>query len=162
MPLSPARDGRVTARFHAEATSAGAARRLVTTTLGGWRCKELADEAALLTSELVTNAVLHAHSEVDLRLSKTGSGIRIEVADRDPHPVAPRLPGPDDTGGRGLYLVGVLARDWGVRFSPPGKTVWFELSQVSRKPGRVPKMDDLQDKAGDAIDNIVDKAKEHL
>jgi uncharacterized protein YjbJ (UPF0337 family) len=110
----------------------------VTTTLGGWRCGELADEAALLTSELVANAVLHAHSVVDLRLSRTGAGVRVEVADHDPHPLVPRRPDPEDTGGRGLYLVGVLARDWGVRFSPPGKTVWFELSQVSRTAGRVP------------------------
>jgi uncharacterized protein YjbJ (UPF0337 family) len=166
----------------------------------------------------VANAVLHAHSEVDLRLCRTGSGIRIEVADHDPHPVLPRRPGPEDSGGRGLYLVGVLARDWGVRSSPPGKTVWFELSQlsqVSRTARRVPtattrpprrrraamageideakgrmkeavgdltddeglkregkvdraagrakdKMDDLKDKAGDAVDNIRDKAKDHL
>jgi anti-sigma regulatory factor (Ser/Thr protein kinase) len=97
---------------------------------------ELAYEAALLTSELVANAVRHAHSEVDVRLSRTGSGVRIEVADHDPHPLAPRRPGPDDTDGRGLYLVGALARDWGVRLSPPGKTVWFELDLVDQQGKR--------------------------
>ncbi len=148
-------DGRVTARFDAEAKSAGAARRLVTTTLGGWRCGELAYEAALLTSELVANAVRHAHSEVDVRLSRTASGIRIEVDDYDPHPLAPRRPGPDDTGGRGLYLVGALARDWGVRFSPPGKTVWFELDLVDQQ-GKRNVVVDLRDMTvGDGADRTV-------
>jgi uncharacterized protein YjbJ (UPF0337 family)/anti-sigma regulatory factor (Ser/Thr protein kinase) len=130
-PHSPVRGGRVSARFDAEAQSAAAARRLVTSTLGRWQCDGLADEAALLTSELVANAIRHAHSEIDLRVSRTDSGVRVEVADRDPHPVHPRQPEPSDTGGRGLYLVGAMARDWGVWPSPPGKTVWFELSQVS-------------------------------
>jgi anti-sigma regulatory factor (Ser/Thr protein kinase) len=79
-------------------------------------------------SELVTNAVVHARSDIAVRLCRTGSGIRVEIADRDPQPAAPRPLDPEGVGGRGLHLVNALARDWGVRPAQPGKTVWFELT----------------------------------
>jgi anti-sigma regulatory factor (Ser/Thr protein kinase) len=100
----------------------------VTETLTGWACGHLADDAALLVSELVTNAVIHARSDVVLRLWRTDSGIRVEIAERDSQPVTARPVNPEALGGRGLYLVETLARDWGVRPAEPGKTVWFELA----------------------------------
>ena len=97
-------------------------------TLGAWSCEHLAYDAALLVSELVTNAVIHARSDVAVRLWRTGSGIRVEIADRDPQPVMSRSFNPEALGGRGLHLVEALAREWGVRDAKPGKTVWFELA----------------------------------
>jgi anti-sigma regulatory factor (Ser/Thr protein kinase) len=124
----PAGDGpRACARLNGEPASARAARRFVADTLSDWSCGHLADDAALLVSELVTNAVIHARSDVALRLWRTGSGIRVEIADRDPKPVVRRPADPEALGGRGLYLVDTLARDWGVRPAKPGKAVWFEL-----------------------------------
>jgi anti-sigma regulatory factor (Ser/Thr protein kinase) len=99
----------------------------VTRTLSDWSCGHLADDAALLVSELVTNAVVHARSDVALRLWRTGSGVRVEIADRNPKPVVRRPVDPEAVGGRGLHLVDTLARDWGVRRAEPGKAVWFEL-----------------------------------
>jgi anti-sigma regulatory factor (Ser/Thr protein kinase) len=99
----------------------------VADTLADWSCGHLADDAALLVSELVTNSVVHAHSDVALRLWRTGSGIRVEIADRDSRLVAPRPVDPEALGGRGLYLVETLARAWGVHPAGAGKAVWFEL-----------------------------------
>lgn len=103
------------------------ARRFVNEALGRWHCEHLADEALLLTSELVTNAVIHARSEVDLTVTQNGSRVRVEVADDDPRPVAPAEREILASGGRGLCLVQALAQDWGVRPRPAGKSVWFEL-----------------------------------
>ena len=96
-------------------------------TLDRWSCGHLVDDAVLLVSELVTNAVVHGRSDVALRLWRTGSGVRVEIADRHPGAVLPRRPDPEALGGRGLYLVETLAQDWGVRPAKPGKAVWFEL-----------------------------------
>ncbi len=103
-------------------------------TLRRWSCEHLAEDAALLVSELVTNAVIHGHSDVALQLWRTGSGVRIEITDRDPGLVAPRRSDPEALGGRGLLLVDTLARNWGVRPANPGKAVWFELG-VQVSPG---------------------------
>ena len=103
------------------------ARRFVTEALEQWHCEHLADEALLLTSELVTNAVVHAGSEVDLTVMEDGGRVRVEVVDDDPRPVAPAERGILAPGGRGLCLVQALAREWGVRPGPTGKSVWFEL-----------------------------------
>jgi anti-sigma regulatory factor (Ser/Thr protein kinase) len=99
----------------------------VSETLRRWSCGHLADDAALLVSELVTNAVVHGRSDVVLHVWRTDSGVRVEIADRHPGPPALRRPDPEALGGRGLYLVDTLAQDWGVRPAKPGKAVWFEL-----------------------------------
>jgi hypothetical protein len=65
---------------------------------------------------------------VALRLWRTGSGVRVEIADRHPGAVLPHRPDPEALGGRGLYLVEILAEDWGVLPAKPGKAVWFELA----------------------------------
>lgn len=94
-------------------------------TLGG---EELAEIAALLVTELVTNAVVHARTEVTLRIQRHEAVVRFEVHDGSPRSLAPR---PADTGaadGRGLQLVDKLADAWGSDTDPAGKTVWFELA----------------------------------
>lgn len=87
----------------------------------------LLDDVALVVSELVTNAVLHGEPPARMRLMKLADGIRVEIDDAGRE--LPRRAGygaQADTG-RGLALVGALARSWGVDPRPDGKTVWAEV-----------------------------------
>lgn len=94
------------------------------------------DVAALLTSEVVTNAVLHGDGEVELRVSRDGEGLLVEVSDGSDTPVRRRAAGPDDEGGRGILLLEAMATRWGTRTLPGGgKVVWFWLSPTA---GRAP------------------------
>jgi histidine kinase-like protein len=89
---------------------------------------EVSDVAELLTSELVTNALLHTDHDAVLTATVGPGGLRVEV--RDFVARRPRLcaPDPDEgTNGRGLFLVQSLADAWGVRSHGVGKSVWFEL-----------------------------------
>ena len=83
---------------------------------------------ALLTSELVTNGVLHARTHLHLGITAGADRVLVTCADDDMSgaPVVPPL----DHGrpsGRGLMLVDALASQWGVLRSDSGKTVWFTL-----------------------------------
>lgn len=85
-----------------------------------------------MVSELVTNAVRHAHSRrIDLRLVR-GDTLLCEVADDD-HTLPTLLSAsPGDEFGRGLRIVSTLAREWGTSRTSAGKTVWFELTLPKR------------------------------
>ena len=110
--------------------SAGDARRFVAGTLEPWELGPLVETVTLLTSELVTNAVVHAGSEVDVVVRLTGAVARVEVTDRSDLVPAPRHSGVEDDSGRGLALVQALARCWGTSRQPGGgKTVWFEVAR---------------------------------
>lgn len=85
------------------------------------------DVAVLLTSELVTNVVLHARTEFELRVAVRPDRLRVEVCDMIPAPPTIRVAAPDDFSGRGLGLLAALAGRWGVDTGPDGKSVWFEL-----------------------------------
>lgn len=82
----------------------------------------LAADVELAVSELVTNGIEHGHGCVGLRMRNTGSELRVEVADDNPAPAQLRAADDDDVCGRGLFLVAVLSRKWGV--SKDGKTTW--------------------------------------
>lgn len=119
-------------RFDHDAQTPRAARRFVSEALTGWGDDEgdLADTVTLLVSELVTNAVVHAGSDVEVMVRLTATAARIEVTDASADGVAPRDATPEEDSGRGLALVGNLARRWGVRAAPGGgKTVWFEIER---------------------------------
>jgi anti-sigma regulatory factor (Ser/Thr protein kinase) len=88
---------------------------------------EIAGCAALLTSELVTNAVLHAATPMSVTLHVLPGRIRIDVADGDPTFPAMKEYSRDAATGRGLTLFNALAADWGVLPVEGGKIVWFEL-----------------------------------
>ncbi|WP_228079423.1 SpoIIE family protein phosphatase [Streptomyces profundus] len=113
--------------FPAERRVVREARGVVVETLRGWGLDALIDQAELLVSELVTNAVRHAHGPVELRVVR-GSTLLIEVTDPVLDPPRERATTPDDEGGRGLSLVSREARRWGTRRGSAGKTVWFELT----------------------------------
>jgi anti-sigma regulatory factor (Ser/Thr protein kinase) len=111
------------------AGSAGRARRFVSEALSGWGLPpETVDDAVLLTSELVGNAVRHCQGETSVRVSWRGDRIRIEVRDNEARaPVLHSELSYDAENGRGLHLIDVLALSWGWRPVGPGKEVWFEL-----------------------------------
>ena len=110
--------------------SAGLARRFVTATLEAWDRAALVDTCVLLVSELVTNAVLHARSDVDLVLTQSGGSVRVEV--RDASPAAPVVKAYElgSMTGRGLALVDSFSQRWGVDTAGAGKSVWFELDDL--------------------------------
>lgn len=123
----------------ADPASPGAARRFATDILNEAGQPELSDLVALLLSELVTNAVLHAGSDVELEVALLQGRVRIEVADASPVMPAPREHQDDAMTGRGLEMVAMLASDWGVDPIPgDGKVVWFEIADVPRPPGSAP------------------------
>lgn len=112
--------------------SASAARRFVRAALTGADhgppSAELLDDALLIVSELVTNAVLHAGTDVVVAVSCLRDSWHIEVRDSSTdHRLLPRPESTTATGGRGLALVDAYARSWGVERHPSGKSVWFDL-----------------------------------
>jgi hypothetical protein len=116
--------------FPAEPRTPGAARTRVRRQLDDWRLGSLADPAALLVSELVTNSVRYADGPIAVRLVRPAGGpgtLRVEVADALPTLPCTPCPVPDDEHGRGLHLVACSALRWGTRGDSSGKTVWFEL-----------------------------------
>ena len=90
---------------------------------------DLGADAAVLVSELVTNAVLHAGGPITVSAAYVDSILRVEVHDTDSHPLPTlRKPSASDKTGRGLHLVALLADRWAIVPTPAGKTIWFELT----------------------------------
>ncbi|MBL1094496.1 MULTISPECIES: ATP-binding protein [Streptomyces] len=117
-------------RLPSRPQSAGIARRLTAAVLlKQWSLTpQLAEQAVLLVSELVGNAVRHTGARtLALRMLRRRGWIRVEV--RDPSRGLPCLmPVHDlDISGRGLFLVDTLSDRWGVDLLPRGKTTWFEM-----------------------------------
>ncbi|GEJ98052.1 MULTISPECIES: ATP-binding protein [unclassified Streptomyces] len=117
--------------FPAEPGVVRSARSAVRGQLRGWDLDCVADLAALLVSELVTNSLRHATGPIGVRLvrpARTGDALLVEVSDPLPDPPRERVARPEDESGRGLQLVAGAARRWGTRPGGGGKTVWFELA----------------------------------
>ncbi|MFI6447090.1 ATP-binding protein [Kitasatospora sp. NPDC050543] len=115
----------------ADLVAVGAVRQRLRSALSRWGVPELADTAELLTSELVTNALLHTRQGAVLDAVLTADlRLRIEVQDGTAGlPVRRREPDTEyATSGRGLLLVEALADDWGVQLRGDGKVTWFELA----------------------------------
>ena len=117
------------AHFPAEGSSAGAARRFVAATLRGWGLEDLEEVSRLLVSELVSNVVLHAETDLEVRLRRSDGRVRVEVHDRNPRLPERKHYSPTSATGRGLVFVSELAQAWGVTPTPGGKAVWFELDE---------------------------------
>jgi GAF domain-containing protein/anti-sigma regulatory factor (Ser/Thr protein kinase) len=135
-------DGLVaTAAYQPEPTAAAAARRFVRDTLQTWVISGaatgdngLVDDAVLLTSELVTNAVVHAGTAVEVTCKLTGGGVEVVVSDGHPARLVPEPPENEHipaerTSGRGLLLPAALASAWGVTYGQAAKAVWFRIGQ---------------------------------
>ncbi|HWM73616.1 MAG TPA: ATP-binding protein [Nocardioides sp.] len=95
-----------------------------------WGFSELED-LEVVTSELVTNAIVHARSAsvVEIRLV-LGDCVEVAVSDADPEPPVKRIPYEQHTRGLGLHIVDALCEAWGVRQAPAGKTVWARLGPL--------------------------------
>jgi anti-sigma regulatory factor (Ser/Thr protein kinase) len=95
------------------------------------------EEAELIVSELLTNAVDHGGGErIELSVAEDGERVRIEVADGGSGGT-PRLQtqaGPDSERGRGLMLVAAIAEAWGVRTHPGRTVVWAEVHPARAEP----------------------------
>ncbi|MFI5955124.1 SpoIIE family protein phosphatase [Cryptosporangium sp. NPDC051539] len=88
----------------------------------------LSDEVALLTTELATNAVVHAGTAMHIEVIGDAESITVRVTDGSRAVLGPSLPPPMlAEGGRGLHLVDSLASEWGVAYGRQGKSVWFRL-----------------------------------
>jgi anti-sigma regulatory factor (Ser/Thr protein kinase) len=122
-----------------DASSVGVARRLLRHELTTLRHAavdaDLLDAAGLLVSELVTNAVVHARTDVTLHVQLRRGVLRIEVTDGSPVVPTPRRTTGLAGTGRGLQLVDRLSNRWGVQKSRGGKTIWFELAPVEEAVG---------------------------
>jgi anti-sigma regulatory factor (Ser/Thr protein kinase) len=113
-----------------DVTTPAAARRFVRAALESVEADPVVIETAqLLTDELVTNAIVHAHSKSYLFIRAAKDVVRVEVTDPDDRLPAMGAPDTNALDGRGLVIVNGLASAWGVeRGDSGGKTVWFELS----------------------------------
>ena len=124
-------------RIHlpAHPSAPGSARAFVSRALVGWGRQGDVEVAVLLVSELVTNAIQHAASDVDVEIRRGPNGIRVVVHDRSPR-VPLRVVGDSRRDrGRGLELVEALSAAWGVEPSEgddDGKGVWFDLAPEAR------------------------------
>lgn len=118
------------AKLAPELQSAGRARKFVDETLRRWDCGEQLDVVTLLVSEVVTNAIVHAGTEVEVSVELKEEAVRIEVTDKEAGLPKPRDAAEEDTSGRGLALVDAMASAWGVESRPGGKVVWFEVPRL--------------------------------
>jgi serine/threonine-protein kinase RsbW len=89
---------------------------------------DVVDTVALLVTELVTNAVLHARTELHLIIETEPGIVKLRVEDRSPGTPVLRHYNTDDVTGRGLALVELLATRWGIDPRPDGKSVWCEIA----------------------------------
>jgi anti-sigma regulatory factor (Ser/Thr protein kinase) len=104
------------------------ARRWVADALAGHASQETIETVVLLVSELTTNAVLHAGTDMALLLLVEGPTVHLEVADSNRDKPVVRDPSDDDAHGRGMLLVEVMSDRWGADRTADGKVVWFEIS----------------------------------
>lgn len=112
-----------------DVTTPAAARRFVRSALESVEADpRVIETAELLTTELVTNAIVHVGCKSQLFLRAARGTVRVEVTDPDDRLPSMAAPNLDDVGGRGLVIVDGLASAWGVERTKSGKTVWFELS----------------------------------
>ncbi|WP_415952818.1 PAS domain S-box protein [Streptomyces sp. KLOTTS4A1] len=125
LPAAPL--GTATLDLPASPCAVGDGRSFLTKTLMAWDCAHLTDDARLLVSEVLTNAVLHAKGPLRLHLRHSDTELTVEITDRSPHLPRPRLAALEDQSGRGLLLVDTLAHSWGVRPTDDGKSTWFTL-----------------------------------
>ncbi len=109
--------------------STPAARAFLSRLLEGWGlANEVIDDAALLTTELISNAVRHGAGTITLRVEVERGVVEVRV-----HDDASAMPEFNDRvdeaslGGRGLFIVQCVADEWGSDPNEPGKTVWFRL-----------------------------------
>ena len=122
-------DHAATADFAADVSTVPEARDWVRRTLEQWAVAADPDEALLVATELAANAVLHAGTSYQVRLSASPGLLRIEVSDDGAGTPEPQPFSSTAESGRGVVLVSALATSWGIENDGgPGKVTWAELS----------------------------------
>jgi MEDS: MEthanogen/methylotroph, DcmR Sensory domain/Histidine kinase-like ATPase domain len=107
------------------------ARHFVVAALRNWGHDELVESASLVTTELVTNAVMHARSDAVVTISSAGDTVRVSV--RDYSRARPTFsPATAPVGGRGLRLIAALTSRWGTDIVSDGKIVWSLMDRRSQ------------------------------
>ncbi|MGW0612072.1 ATP-binding protein [Streptomyces sp. NPDC002788] len=137
--LGAAAERRFRFELAAHPGSPAQARRLTRARLTGWSvCEDTCDSAALVVSELVTNAIVHtASTHIVCELHDGEDLVRIAVRDEGCAPGQPDAAGrtrPEDEHGRGLLLVDALCHAWGAHEHGPGLLVWAELPRKADTP----------------------------
>ena len=136
--LQAARPAVVTRRLAPHPTAPRAARDLVGRALVDWRLSQQIPDACLVVSELVTNAMIHAGSDIDVTLAEHRRSVRVAVRDHS-RALPVQQHGRSDECGRGLGIVAELASSWGVLpHSDGGKVVWAVFDAAAR-PERLPR-----------------------
>jgi anti-sigma regulatory factor (Ser/Thr protein kinase) len=127
-PANRSPETEVAAKFAAERDAPGHARRLVIAALQQWGCRDaLVQDAALVLTELATNAVLHAASPFSISVRLHESALRVAVQDACPFTAAIQDHGLIPRSGHGLDLIDALSARWGMESASDGKVVWAEL-----------------------------------
>lgn len=117
-----------TRRFPPDLRSPRGARRFVDEMLTVWDCRPAIETLEVLLSEIVANAVVHAHSEPEVTVRLLDGILRVDVADDSDVMPETRSSEPMSEGGRGLRILDSEASRWGVHRRPGGgKVVWFEV-----------------------------------
>ena len=116
----------------AEASSASRARSFVGVHLVEHDLQHLADDVKLVVSELATNAITHAVTPFTVTLAGVEQSAHVKVRDGSPRAPVLGTGTPYDTAGRGIAIVDLLSRDWGVvTHGDGGKTVWAAFDVAS-------------------------------
>jgi anti-sigma regulatory factor (Ser/Thr protein kinase) len=122
---------RIRVRLPADPRSALTARRLVAEACHNWGLADLAEAALVVVSELVSNAVVHAGTDLDVSAAVRGAYLHLSVRDGSRlRPLMSPVNGADGaalTSGRGLYLVDSCTAGWGAAVASDGKVVWATL-----------------------------------
>lgn len=117
------------------------ARSIVRQALTDWDMAELADDAELVTGELLVNVLLHTEGGAVLTLEvlpEPVRRVRLSVQDRSSAWPRRRSPGETATSGRGLLLLDAVASRWGIEPRGEGKAVWCEIGPPARPSGTPP------------------------
>ncbi|MFJ4880019.1 ATP-binding protein [Streptomyces sp. NPDC088745] len=116
-------------------TAPSRARRDITLCLRTWGLDALVDDAQLIVSELVANAVKHTHTRsIGVSVTRHPDHVRIVVTDTSRTLPASETVAPDAETGRGLQLVDQLTTRWGSKRFRTGKQVWAELTTSKATP----------------------------
>jgi anti-sigma regulatory factor (Ser/Thr protein kinase) len=136
-------------------SSVAKARRFIAAQAVAWSFPEPArDQLVLIGSELVTNAVLHARTELTLTLELRRDRVRISVSDHSQAPATLRHYRTDALTGRGLGVVAALSDNWGISAAADGKVVWAELAAHGDHDPASPRPPDLRQAPAAAASDV--------
>jgi serine/threonine-protein kinase RsbW len=130
----PPRSARLELR--AEPLASSEARRATRSVLEEWQVPDaVVEDALLVVSELVTNAVRHAgeSSTIELEIGQSGSLLRVALSDASTASPSPRSASHVAEGGRGMAILAALSDRWGIEPHGGGKQVWWEVDLSTRR-----------------------------